>query len=148
MQFYDRFNKIENSELLLSIIEKNQGDDKILPFYYFDIIRKCDKKTVGKISARIGENFHSYYNGNIGYEIFEEYRGNGIAYKACTMILKIFKAHAAEYIYLTCGENNTPSYKTIEKLGSEFIEICRVPKEYFAWYEGMDMQRIYRLKIK
>ena len=27
-------------------------------------------------------NFHSYYNGHIGYEVFKEYRGKYYAYKA------------------------------------------------------------------
>lgn len=148
MYFYDKFNIIENDELLLKVIEKNTGDDKIIPFYYFDIIRKADNKTVGKISARIGQNFHSYYNGNIGYEILEEYRGNGFAYKACVMLLEIFKAHGMDFIYLTCGEKNIASYKTIERLGAELVEICDVPKEYFAWREGMDRQRIYRLNVR
>lgn len=148
MHFYDKFNKIENDELLLNIIEKNTGDDKIIPFYYFDIIRKNDNKPIGKISARIGHNFHSYYNGNIGYEIFKEYRGNSFAYKACVMLLEIFKAHNMEFIYLACSEGNIASYKTIERLGAELVEICNVPKDYFAWREGMEKQRIYRLTLR
>ncbi len=148
MRFYNRFNQLENNELLLNVTEKNKGDDKILPFYYYDIIRKSDNKTVGKISARIGENFHSHYNGNIGYEVYEEYRGNHIAYKACTMVLEVFRAYAESYIYLTCDENNIPSYKTIERLGAELVEICTPPKEYFAYREGMTKQRIYKLNIK
>ncbi len=147
MRFFDKFNIIENDELLLKLIENNSGDDIILPFYYFDIVRKADNKAVGKISARIGENFHSYYNGNIGYEVFEQYRGHGIAYKACAMILKIFKSHNMKYIYLVCDKSNIASYKTIEKLGAELLEICSAPEEFFAWYEGMDLQRIYKLYI-
>lgn len=147
MLFYDRFNIMESNELLLKIIEKNSGDNTVLPFYYFDIIRKEDNVSVSKISARIGENFHSYFNGNIGYEVFEQYRGNSIAYEACTIILEIFRAHNMKYVYLTCNKNNIASYKTIERLGAELLEVCNAPREYFAWYEGMDLQRIYKLVI-
>ena len=99
----------------------------MLPFYYWDIY--VSNVNVGKISLRIGRNSHSYYNGNIGYEIFPEYRGNSYAYTACRMVLGV------------------ASYKTIERLGAELIEIKEVPKEYFAWREGMPRQRIYRYFI-
>jgi predicted acetyltransferase len=40
-----------------------------------------------------------------------------------------------EFIYLTCDESNIASYKTIEKIGAELVEICDVPKKYFGWSE-------------
>ncbi len=64
-------------EVTLKILEKNPGDEIMLPFYYYNIW--VDNIIVGKISIRIGSNYHSYYNGNIGYGIEEEYRGNGYA---------------------------------------------------------------------
>ncbi len=67
MEFTGDFDTIESSELILKVTQKYSGDDEIIPFYYYDIIRKADGVTVGKISIRIGNNFHSYYNGHIGY---------------------------------------------------------------------------------
>lgn len=46
-------------------------------------------ETVDKISIRIGNDFHSYYNGQIGYEIFKKHRWSKLAYKACTMVLPL-----------------------------------------------------------
>ena len=43
--------------------------------------------------------------------------------------------------------HNFHSYKTIEKLGAELVEICDVPREYFAWREGMERRRIYKLNL-
>lgn len=146
-EFTDKFDILENDELILKITQKYSGDDEMIPFYYYDIIRKSDSATVGKISAHIGNNFHSYYNGHIGYEIFKEYRGNGYAYKASLMVLDVARFHGMEFIYLTCDERNIVSYKTIENLGAELVEICDVPREYFGWREGMESQRIYRLKL-
>jgi len=145
--FNDQFDIIEGSELILKVTEKCEGNKEIIPFYYYDIIRKSDGATVGKISIRIGNNFHSYYNGHIGYEISEKYRKNGYAYKACLMVLDVARFHGMESIYLTCAESNIASYKTIEKLGAGFIDICDVPKEYFGWREGMEKQRIYKLSL-
>ncbi len=146
-EFTDKFDTLENNELMLKITQKYSGDDEMIPFYYYDIIRKTDSATVGKISIRIGNNFHSYYNGHIGYEIFKEYRGNGYAYRASLMVLDVARFHSMDFIYLTCDESNIASYKTIEKLGAELVEICNVPKEYFGWRKGMEKQCIYKLEM-
>lgn len=147
-EFTDIFDIIENNELILKITQKYSGDNEMIPFYYYDIIRKVDNVTVGKISIRISNNFHSYYNGHIGYEVFEEYRGNGYAHKASLMVLDVAQFHDMEFIYLTCDESNTASYKTIEKLDAELVEICDVPREYLCWHESMERQRVYRLGLK
>lgn len=144
--FEDRFDIIASHDLTLKITQKIPGDDIMLPFYYYDIYNSANQ-AVGKISMRIGYNFHAYYNGHIGYEIFEDYRGNEFAHRACQMVLDIARFHGMDFIYITCEESNIASYRTIEKLGAELIEICDVPKTYFAWYEGMEPQRIYRLKL-
>lgn len=146
-EFTDKFDILENDELILKITQKYSGDDEMIPFYYYDIIRKTDNVTVGKISIRIGNNFHSYYNGHIGYEILKEYRGNDYAYKASLMVLDVARFYGMGFIYLTCDESNTASYKTIEKLDAELVEICNVPREYFDWHEGMEKQRIYKLEV-
>ena len=100
-EFTDKFDTLENDKLILKITQKYIGDNEMIPFYYYDIIRKTDSVTVGKISIRIGSNFHSYYNGHIGYEIFKEYRGNGYAYRASLMVLDVARFHDMEFIYLT-----------------------------------------------
>lgn len=144
-EFTDKFDVIYSENLSLKITQKYIGDNEMLPFYYYDIFNSDE--CVGKISIRIGHNFHSYYNGNIGYEIFKEYRGNRFAYAACQMVLRVARFHKMEYVILSCDKNNFASYKTIEKLNAELVEICDVPKEYFAWREGMEKQRIYRLDL-
>lgn len=144
--FTEKFDVIYSENLSLKIIQKYIGDNEMLPFYYYNIFN-LENECIGKISIRIGHNFHSYYNGNIGYEIFEEYRGHGFARIACQMVLDVARYHCMEYIILSCDENNIASYKTIEKLNAELMEICDVPKEYFAWRENMEKQRIYRLDL-
>lgn len=144
-KFKKEFDFIEKNGMFLKIIQKYDGDDIMLPFYYWDIY--INEVNVGKISLRIGSNFHTYYNGNVGYEIFSEHRGNHYALRACTMILNTALSHGMNELILTCNENNVASYKTIEHLGAELIETADVPKEYFAWHEGIERQRIYKLKL-
>ena len=147
-EFIDKFDTLENDKLILKITQKYIGDNEMIPFYYYDIIRKTDSVTVGKNSIRIGNNFHSYYNGHIGYEVFEEYRGNGYSYKASMMVLDVARFHDMGFVYLTYDESNIASYKTMEKLGAELVEICDVPREYFGWRENMERQRIYKLDLE
>lgn len=142
--FYD-FDFLTDGEIDLKISGKYLGDEEMLPFYYYDIFLK--DRFIGRISMRIDSNFHSYYNGNIGYEIEENFRGKNYALKACKLVLPIAKAHGMNELFLTCDENNIPSYKTIERLGGELLEIVKPPKNYFAYRENMKKQRIYKLYI-
>ena len=144
--FLNNFDFLFDNEITLKISQKYQGDNELLPFYYYDIC--VGDIAVGKISVRIGNNYHSYYNGNIGYEIDKEYRGNNYAYNACKLVLQVAKAHGMIELILTCDESNIASYKTIEKLGADLIEIVKPPEDYFAYREDMEKQRIYKLCLE
>ena len=143
--FTDRFDRIDGDGMTLQIIEKNPGSAEQIPFYYYDIL--ADGVPVGKISIRIGENFHSYFNGHIGYEVFPEYQGHGYAKKACELVLDVARFHGMSRLYLTCDESNIASYRTIENLGARLVEICTVPEAWFVWREGMEERRIYQLNL-
>ena len=143
--FTDHFDRISSGPMTLQIIEKNPAGVDGLPFYYYDIL--INGAPVGKISLRIGVNFHTYYNGSIGYEVDELCRGRGYARAACRLVLPVARHHGMTHLYLTCAESNIPSFHTIEGLGAELVEICQVPREYFAWRAGMERQRIYRLAL-
>jgi len=143
--FLNNFDYLTDGEITLKISGKYFGDEDLLPFYYYDIF--LGDRFIGRISMRIGSNFNSYYNGNIGYEIEEIFKGKNYALKACKLVLPIAKAHGMNEIVLTCDEDNIPSYKTIEKLGAELIEITKPPQIYFAYRENMKRQRIYKLYI-
>lgn len=143
--FTDRFDRLADGPMTLQIAEKIPAGADGLPFYYYDVL--VDGQPAGKISLRIGANFHTYYNGNIGYEVDEPFRGRGCARAACRIILPAARCHGMTSLYLTCAESNIASYRTIEGLGAELLEIREVPREYFAWREGMERQRIYRLTL-
>ena len=36
-EFTDKFDTLENDELILKITQKYSGDDEMIPFYYYDI---------------------------------------------------------------------------------------------------------------
>ena len=140
-----QFDRLTSGPMTLQISEKVPAGPDGLPFYFYDIL--TGGQPVGKISIRVGGNFHTYYNGNIGYEVDGPHRGHGYAQAACRMVLPVARYHGMTSLYLTCAEGNIASRRTIEHLGAEFLETCPVPREYFAWREGMERQRIYRLVI-
>ena len=143
--FSSRFDQLGGGDFILRVREKADGGVPLLPFYYYDIL--VGGVPVGKISIRIGDNFHAYYNGHIGYEVDPEFQGHGYARRACGLVLDVARFHRMGRIYLTCAEDNSPSCRTIEKLGGRLLEICEVPREYFAWYEGIPRHRIYQLDL-
>ena len=145
------FNKdlyyIEGENIDLRLVDTFGGKDGALPFYWWDLVLKPNNIAVGKISFRIGHNYHSYYNGNIGYEVDEEYRGHHYSLLACQLVLKAARRHKMDKIYLTCNYDNVASYKTIEKLGANLIEEVLPPKDYIYYWDGIKAKRIYELKI-
>ncbi len=128
------------------MVEKYDGDHACLPFYYFDIYNAEDV-FVGKISIKIGENYHSYYDGHIGYEIIEAYRGNHFSYYAAKLVIQVAKAHGMSSLYITCKQSNIASITIIEKLGAVRKEIASIPKDCFFYHEGIEAYCIYSLKI-
>lgn len=145
-KFNDNFDLIScNSNMVLKIIEKIPGDNVLLPFYWYDIL--VNDIAIGKISIRIGDNFHSYYNGHVGFEVDEEHRGNRYSLQALKLVLPVAKQHGMNSIYLTCRADNHASKRIIELSGAVHIEDIVPPKEYFAWYEGIEKTSIYRLEL-
>lgn len=143
-KYNQKYDTINGDVLTLKLITFNKGNDVEIPYYWYDIIENKTNKTVGKISIRLGQNYHSYFNGNIGYEIDEEYRGNGYAYIASKMVMAIAEEYGMKEIYLTCEKDNIASYKTIEKLDSELIEVVVPPQDYFGYFNGISEYRIYK----
>lgn len=138
-------NIVGSNGMTLNIIEKNPGDGVILPFYYYDIV--VDGISVGKISIRIGSNVHSYWNGHVGYEIDEAYRGHHYSLDALKLVLPVAQHHGLDRIILTCDETNTASRRIIEASGVSLIEIAIPPQEYFAWRPNKGMQCVYELTL-
>lgn len=146
-QFNKDFGYIEGENINLRLIDTYEGEDGELPFYWWDIILKPQNIAIGKVSFRIGHNYHSYYNGNIGYEVDEEYRGHHYALLACQLMLRVAHYHQMEKIYLTCDHDNVASYKTIEKLGATLIEEVLPPKDWIYYHEGVETHKIYELNV-
>ncbi len=145
--FDEKFFNVSGETLDLHLIGVYEPDNGDLPFYWWNIVLKSNNTAVGKISLRLGHSYHSYYNGNIGYEIDEEYRGHHYALLACQMVLKIAKQHNMDKLYIACDYDNIASSRTIERLGAVLVEEVLPPEDYLYYDKEMVKQKIYELKI-
>ena len=89
-----------------------------------------------------------YYAGNIGYHVYERYRGNGYAYKACLELFKIAKnVYHMDKLIITCSPDNIASKKTLIKLGGQLLETCDVPSDHWLYLRGETVKEIYLFKL-
>ncbi len=113
----------------------------------YDIVLQSDDTKIGYCDYRAGMNEELYYAGNIGYRIYEKYRGHSYAYQACLILLDIIKKeYNMDELIITTSPSNTASIVTIEKLGGVFIEECEVPRNHYLYKRGEYIKRIYRLR--
>ncbi|MBQ7875189.1 MAG: GNAT family N-acetyltransferase [Oscillospiraceae bacterium] len=127
---------MKNDEIHLVLEKTVEGNDirGWVPAYHFAICNNSGTK-MGVCDLRIGHNTNTYYGGNIGYEIYNEYRGNHYAGKACFLLFELAKKHGMKYLIITCDPDNHASRKTCEYAGGELLEIAELP-------EDNDMRRI------
>lgn len=124
------FDYLTDGEIDLRLMNKARAVKRkgYCPAYIYDITMHGENTPIGRIDVRIGSNNNTYYGGNIGYRVFEEYRGNGYAAKACRIIAQVAKAHGMDSVIITCNPDNIPSRKTCENVGAVLLEIVDLPK--------------------
>lgn len=130
--FFDTTN-LKNQEIYLRLIKTaDENKEKgYVPAYYFKIIRCLDDTIVGECDLRVGHNDNIIIGGNIGYEIYEDFRGNYYASKACKLLFVLAKKHKMEDVIITCAPENIASRKTCEYSGAKLLGIIDVP----SWHE-------------
>lgn len=136
--FYENID-LYNEEIYLKLQQTSMGIKikMYVPSYYFKICRRTDDAEIGKCDLRIGHNENTLYAGNIGYEVYEEYRGNHYAGKACLLLLELARLHGLGYLIITCAVENTASRKTCEYCNAKLSGIVDIP----SWHEMYRMGR-------
>ena len=121
---------LENEEIKLRLSRLDEADPERnrVPAYHFDICSP-EGSVMGSCDLRVGYTEGLYYGGHIGYSINEEYRGHRYAAKACRLLFGLAKKHGMEYLYITCGPDNTASLKTCRCLGGEFLGTAELPED-------------------
>ena len=141
---------LANDEIQLRLEKTAEGDPEKgwVPAYHFVI---CDPqgREMGGCDLRIGHNLNTYYGGNIGYHIHEEYRGRHYAGKACLLLFQLAKKHGMDHLIITCNPDNYPSRKTCEYVGCHLVEIAQLPEDNdMRREEGETEKCIYRIDLR
>ena len=138
-----------SDEIQLCLRKTVDGDTEKgwLPAYHFTI---CDKqgREMGVCDLRIGHNLNTYYGGNIGYCVKEEYRGCHYAGKACLLLFELAKKHGMDHLIITCNPDNYASRRTCEYVGCRLVEIVRLPEDNSMHLEDGETEKcIYRIEL-
>lgn len=109
------WNLISNNEE----IDLYKVDDDIAGTYFIYIHNTTEE--VGFITY--DPKYSKSIYGDISYTIYDDYQGNGYAFKALCILSKFLKENNVEIIRLSTQKNNIPSVRTIEKY--EMLTDCK-----------------------
>lgn len=140
------FLKNDEIQLVLEEIIDGNKEKRWVPAYHFAIYNNKGIK-IGICDLRIGHNDLLYYGGNIGYQIYEKYRGNHYAAKACLLLFELAKKHNLGYVIITCNPNNLASKKTCEYLGCKLLETTELPEDNDMREKGETRKCIFRYDL-
>jgi len=111
-------------------------------------IRRCqDGASVGRCELRIGHDLNLYYYGNIGYRVWEEYRGHGYAFMGASLLLQLAPKVGMTYVLITVSPENTPSVRTCERLDGVLVATVKVPIWHPLYRANERVKMIYRYDL-
>lgn len=111
------------------------------PYYEFHICKEGEQ--IGGMRLRVGNSATLLYPGHIGYEIREEYRGQGYAVRACKLLFEVAKMHQMSGVLITNDIDNSASRRVCEKLEMDLWGAFRVPKELEMYDPEHDTVNVY-----
>ncbi len=139
--------RYENVALYNDTINLQQPNDGYLTDYRFDI--NADGEWVGWIKVKIGYSITAYYDGQIGYEIYnEQHRNRSYATKACLALMPFLQKCGFHHVLITTDENNAPSRRVCEKIGTKLLEIVDTPTWTGIYRNGQRRTCIYEWEIE
>ena len=139
---------LHDDEIKLVLRETKEAipERKHVPVYCFDIAL-LDDTVVGTISLKIWHTPVIWFAGNIGYEVYEPYRGHHYAAKACRLLYPLAIRHNLDYLIITCNVSNVASERSIQLAGGMFISEEDVPQDYEQYQRGSKRVRIYKVLL-
>ena len=139
---------LHDDELKLVLRETKEAipERKHVPAYCFDIAL-LDGTVVGNCSLKIWHTPVIWFAGNIGYEVYEPFRGHHYAAKACRLLYPLAIRHNLDYLIITCNVSNAASERSIQLAGGMFIAEQDVPQDYEQYRKGSKRVRIYKVLL-
>ncbi|MCD7809047.1 MAG: GNAT family N-acetyltransferase [Erysipelotrichaceae bacterium] len=124
-------------ELVLEEFIDNNLPQGYTPYYIYLIM--LNHIEIGRLVYRLGDDEEHMFDGHIAYTIEEEYRGHYYAYQACLLLDEM--VHRDHYM-ITCDPSNKASYKTIMKLGAQYIETKTIPPQLKKFYTKEEKEKM------
>lgn len=117
--FYETTN-LKDDEIFLSLVGTFDADKKRkwVPYYQFKICL-LNGTYIGECNLKIDNTILTKYCGNIGYSIYEKYRGNHYSLKASKLLLQLAKKHKLKYVLINCEPTNKASNRICQLLNTE-----------------------------
>lgn len=131
---------------LSRLLKKGHPHMGDMPIYMF-IIRRLDGQMVGVCNLQAGHDERLLYTGNMGYGVWEEYRGQHYALRASRLMAKLAGQLGMTELYLTTDIHNIPSVRTCQALGAENLGIWEVPVDHPEYLKGVRKQYRFRLAL-
>jgi predicted acetyltransferase len=128
-----------DGDLELVLLEQKpvSDPDSAIPGYSFLMRSPASGAEMGRINLRAGytENIR-LYRGNIGFTVFEAYRGHRYAARSCVLLVPLIKSLDLDPIWLTCNVDNPGSKKIIESIGAGYLDTTVIPDDspYVRYY--------------
>lgn len=126
-------------ELRLAFSRKDYAtapDDNI-PVYAFKMTNIRSSQEMGVINLRVGntENIE-LYRGNIGFTVFESFRGRHYAARSCLLLIPFLRFLDLRSIWLTCNADNIASKRTLEYIGAIYVDTTLITEDspYMDYY--------------
>lgn len=134
-KYVDRY-----EEWLINLEEIKAGRTSFVPALTYFLVRETDDKIVGMVNIRLQLNKElEKSGGHIGYGIRPTERRKGYNKINLYLALKVCQEYGLEEVLLDCYDNNPASYKTMEALGGNLVEVYNNKKS--------DLLRKYKINI-
>ncbi len=135
--------RMADGDITLLCTAKNPAipEKKWVPAYNFMIQR--DGRQAGDINLRIGYSEGLYYGGQIGYNVDIGCRGQGIAGRACRLLIPVMRFHGMTEVLITNNVTNAPSRRVCEKLGARLLRQAPVPAWHDLYQGGVERVNVF-----
>ena len=131
---------------LSRLLQKGHRDAGEMPIYMFNI-RRLDGVMVGQCNLLAGHDPKMYYTGNIGYGVWECYRGQHYGLRAARLLVQFAKELGMTEVYLLIDTDNIASIRIAQHLGAENLGIVEVPSGNLEYLKGSRQKYRYRLQL-
>lgn len=116
----------------------------------FNIILNNTKEKVGEITFNLKKDSFTY-DGNVGYEIKEEYRNKGYASRALRLLKEVVKTNnyvGDKDLFIATVPDNIYSQKVAENNEGVLIYDGEVPKkDIFNYKYGVNKVKVYQIRM-